>query len=116
MQSSQQSGSDSRSIAHSEGYDFGSIVWAMGGGTVTMSATVSYTWIEYTENSSVYRDYTWSAYNVTYTYSDKFADPLDIGIEPGGTPYWYGDTWHNQAIPDGFGSIYMRESDEEMEE
>ena len=53
----------------SVGHNFGHIVWAMGGGTVTACTNVSYSWVEYTEGDSVYRDYAWESYGTTIIYS-----------------------------------------------
>ena len=101
----------------SVGHNFGHIVWAMGGGTVTACTNVSYSWVEYTEGDSVYRDYAWESYGTTIIYSDSFEQPFDLDndgypdIETG-TPYTYGATWENQSIPGKSGKIYMRKADE----
>ena len=101
----------------STGHNFGHIVWAMGGGIVTARTNVSYSWIEYTEGDSVYRDYAWESYNTTIIYSDTFEQPLDFDNDgypdvETGTPYAYGAAWTNQSIPGKSGKIYMRKADE----
>jgi len=93
------SGDGSTSYEASGGYQFGDLVWALGGGTVVIKASnVSYSWNEYVWETTLYRDYSWSSSSVTITYSDSFADPLDIGIEPLGRPYSYSHVWKNNHI------------------
>ena len=101
----------------SVGHNFGHIVWAMGGGTVSARTNVSYSWVEYTEGDSVYRDYAWESYGTTIIYSDSFEQPLDFDNDgypdvETGTPYAYGAAWTNQSIPGKSGKIYMRKADE----
>ena len=87
------SGNSSTTYHTSRGYDFGSICYSMGGGTVSTWSSISYSWNEYTIDDVLYRGYSWSA-NVTVYYSDIFMDPLDVGIELGNA-YGYSHTWNN---------------------
>ena len=98
------SGNSSTTYYTARGYDFGSVCYSMGGGTVSTWSIISYSWNEYTINDVLYRGYSWAA-NITADYSDIFMDPLDIGIEIGNA-YGYGHTWKN-ITHNGFGTVKL---------
>lgn len=85
------SGDGTTTYSTARGYEFGSICFSLGGGTVTTSSQISYSWTEYTLNFETFRSYAWTA-STTVNYSDTFVDPWGIGLEVGNA-YGYSHTW-----------------------
>ncbi len=85
------------SYTTSDAYDFSPATWSLGDGVVATSTFFEYEWFTSTIDSKKYRYIEWSG-SLTIEYSDTYADPFEIGIEPGGTPYDYYHTWSNKPI------------------
>ena len=92
----------------SNSYSFGSVVWALGDGVVSTNSNVNSNWYEETRSDGIYLVYSWTS-DTSFTYSDIFKDPYDIGCE-NGTPYNYGHEWNKQLS--GNGSYKIRDIEE----
>ena len=91
------------------GVPCGSICFALGGGSGSVSGTLSYGWNKtyaFEAGQEIeYAYYFWS-FDGTLRYSDEFKDPIDIGnwidiidIEASyGVPYSYGHVWNNVSL------------------
>ena len=91
------------------GVPCGSICFALGGGSGSVSGTLSYGWNKtyaFEAGQEIeYAYYFWS-FDGTLRYSDEFKDPVDIGnwidiidIEASyGVPYSYGHVWNNVSL------------------
>ena len=101
---SENQGSGTDRYSTTNGYNFSSICYSMGGGVVSTFTSYTYSWTEYELNGSLYRGYSWQG-TLTVDYSDIFMDPTGTGIELG-NPYGYGHTWNNISI-NGYGTVKM---------
>ena len=87
-----ESGSGTTKYDTARGYDFGSIVFSLGGGTVNTISSISYSWYEWTDNfGNIWREFSWSS-RTNVSYRDTFVDPIGIGLEVGNA-YSYSHSW-----------------------
>lgn len=86
---------------YGDSYEFEGVAFSHGGGTVEG---------EFRGNASAGGDMFLISGDAFFDFSDVFADPLDIGIEPGGTPYPVNGRWtatlHAEILIDATKSEY----------